>query len=112
MRIPVVLNKGDLHSVDLRNAVYIGRGSPWGNPFVIGKDGDRDRVCNSFEAMTILNLELLARARRELRGKDLLCFCAPKRCHGDFWIRVANGCDCGFEDGGHEPDCYLVIRGY
>jgi hypothetical protein len=24
--------------------VYIGRGSKWGNPFVIGKDGDRDEV--------------------------------------------------------------------
>ena len=26
-------------------AVYIGRGSKWGNPFVIGKDGDRNSVC-------------------------------------------------------------------
>jgi len=25
-------------------AVYIGRPSKWGNPFVIGKDGDREEV--------------------------------------------------------------------
>jgi len=30
-------------------AVYCGRGSPYGNPFVIGRDGDRDQVCERFE---------------------------------------------------------------
>jgi hypothetical protein len=30
-------------------AIYIGRGSPWGNRFVIGEHGDRDQVCNQFE---------------------------------------------------------------
>lgn len=27
--------------------------------------------------------ELVAAAKRELFGKDLVCFCAPKTCHGD-----------------------------
>lgn len=31
--------------------MYIGRGSVYGNPFVIGKDGDRDQVCDKFEEM-------------------------------------------------------------
>ena len=26
----------------------------------------------------------------ELRGKDLLCFCAPAACHGDLLLRLAN----------------------
>jgi hypothetical protein len=30
------------------DAAYIGRGSPYGNRFVIGKDG-RDQVCDLFE---------------------------------------------------------------
>jgi hypothetical protein len=27
----------------------------------------------------------------ELRGKDLVCWCAPKPCHGDVLLRLANG---------------------
>ena len=26
----------------------------------------------------------------ELRGKDLLCFCAPAACHGDLLLRLAD----------------------
>jgi hypothetical protein len=29
-------------------------------------------------------------ARDELRGCNLLCFCAPKACHGDLLLRLAN----------------------
>jgi hypothetical protein len=60
------------------DAVYIGRGSPWGNPFVIGRDGDRNEVCDRFERETLPTLDL-----EPLRGKDLVCWCKPARCHGD-----------------------------
>ena len=62
----------------LRGAVYIGRGSPWGNPFVIGKHGTRDEVCDRFRDEILPTLDLTP-----LIGKDLVCFCAPRRCHGD-----------------------------
>ncbi|MEO9537250.1 MAG: DUF4326 domain-containing protein [Parasphingorhabdus sp.] len=61
-----------------RDAVYIGRGSPWGNPFVIGKDGTRDEVCDKFERETLPTLDI-----EPLRGKHLVCYCKPARCHGD-----------------------------
>jgi hypothetical protein len=32
----------------------------------------------------------ILRALDELRGRDLLCFCAPKPCHGDLLLRLAN----------------------
>lgn len=64
-------------------AIYIGRGSRWGNPFVIGKDGDRDEVCDRFEREVLPTLDLAP-----LIGKDLVCFCAPKRCHGDSILRA------------------------
>jgi Domain of unknown function (DUF4326) len=66
-------------------AVYIGRGSPWGNPFKIGEDGTRDEVCDRFEREVLPALDVSA-----LRGKDLVCFCAPRRCHGDAILRKAN----------------------
>ena len=63
-------------------AVYIGRGSPWGNPYVIGKDGDRAAVIEKFEAYARSRPELIARMCVELAGKDMLCFCDPLPCHG------------------------------
>jgi hypothetical protein len=29
-------------------------------------------------------------ALRELRGKDLVCWCAPDACHGDVLLVLAN----------------------
>jgi len=79
---PGVWNKHKTHPT---NAVYIGRGSPYGNPFKIGRDGDRDEVCDRFEREILPTLDVSA-----LRGKDLVCFCAPSRCHGDAILRKAN----------------------
>lgn len=55
-------------------AVYIGRGSKWGNPFRIGADGDRATVIARHEAWLRGRHDLL-RALDELRGKHLVCFC-------------------------------------
>jgi hypothetical protein len=66
-------------------AVYIGRGSKWGNPFVIGQHGNRNEVCDKYEAHLNrqINLgEVTLEELAKLHGKDLVCFCAPKRCHG------------------------------
>jgi len=46
--MPEVHNK--YHRTDGPNAVYIGRGSPFGNPFLIGKHGGRDEVCDRHAA--------------------------------------------------------------
>tara|TARA_R110000851_G_scaffold25333_2_gene73083 strand:- start:1031 stop:1351 length:321 start_codon:yes stop_codon:yes gene_type:complete len=72
------------------NAVYIGRGSPYGNPFVIGKDGNRDEVCDKFEQYLMARSTLIRQVKTELKGKHLVCFCAPQRCHGDTLVRLAN----------------------
>ena len=73
------------------DAVYIGRGSPYGNPYVIGqphpqtgKPMTRDEVCDLFEQKVLPQLDLSG-----IIGKDLICFCKPKRCHGDALIKAA-----------------------
>lgn len=86
--VPRTLNKH--HGATPQGAVYIGRGSPWGNPFVIGTHGDRNAVIARYQAWLGSQPELIARARRELAGKDLVCFCAPQRCHGDVLLAIAN----------------------
>lgn len=62
--MPKVLNKykaGVPHG-----AVYCGRGSPYGNPFVIGRDGDRDQVCERFEREVLPTLDVSGAPRQGL----------------------------------------------
>ncbi len=73
-----------------KGAIYIGRGSPWGNPFPITTTEDRDYVCDKYEALVEADPLLKERIKRELKGKDLICFCKPKRCHGDYLLKIAN----------------------
>lgn len=82
-----VLNKH--HAGMPADARYIGRGSKWGNPFRIGPDGDRTAVIAQHERW-LADQPALLRALDELRGKDLVCFCAPQACHGDLLLRLAN----------------------
>jgi hypothetical protein len=70
-------------------AVYIGRGSKWGNPFRIGPDGDRAAVIAKHQRW-LADQHHLLRALDELHGRDLVCFCAPLPCHGDLLRRLAN----------------------
>jgi hypothetical protein len=80
----MVLNKRHSNA-----GVYIGRPTKWGNPFVIGADGSRADVIAKFEAYLLANPALMQAARSELKGKDLVCWCAPLACHGDVLSRIA-----------------------
>jgi hypothetical protein len=78
-----------------KGSVYIGRGSIWGNPFVIGKDGTRADVCRKyanlmFERLTGEHGGKWADALENIKGKDLVCWCAPQQCHGDHLLHLAN----------------------
>jgi hypothetical protein len=86
--MPKVLNKRR-HGVP-PGAVYIGRPSKWGNPFVIGRDGDRAEVLDKYRRWLAGQPDVIAAARRELAGRDLVCWCAPAACHGDILVEIAN----------------------
>ena len=62
----------------------MGRPTKWGNPYPIGHFG-RDKVCEMFETNILPNLDV-----SELRGKDLVCWCSPLRCHADAILKKAN----------------------
>jgi len=70
--------------------VYIGRanrwlnldGSKWQNPFVMKNEGVREEVLKQYEDYIRQRPHLL-NALKELDGKVLGCYCAPKKCHGD-----------------------------
>lgn len=69
--------------------VYIGRPGVWGNPFTIGKDGEREDVVRKYWEWIQTQPKLLARLP-ELKGKTLGCWCAPNTCHGDVLLEMAN----------------------
>jgi len=84
-----------VHCKRARFDVYIGRPGPWGNPFS-WKPGTlarflvpKEECLARYEAWLRSQPELVAKARRELRGKVLGCWCAPNPCHGDILARVA-----------------------
>jgi hypothetical protein len=89
-----VLNKrhGDAQGV------YIGRPSKFGNPFThMGtgtlaqfKVATRQEAVARFEAYIRARPALMQAAKNELKGKDLVCWCAPLECHGDVLMRIAN----------------------
>lgn len=70
-------------------AIRVDRKSPWGNPFVLGVDGNRVQVIAKYSRWLRSQPELLRRLP-EIRGKDLACHCAPLPCHADLLLRLAN----------------------
>lgn len=66
--------------------IYIGRPSRWGNPFEIGKDGNRKEVIAKYETWLETQPDLL----KDLPGlseKILGCWCHPQACHGDVLVK-------------------------
>lgn len=65
--------------------VNCGRGSVFGNPYEIGRDGTRDEVCDKY--ITLFKKRLQDPTFRAkvmaLKGKRLGCWCKPDRCHVD-----------------------------
>jgi hypothetical protein len=82
-------------------AEYTGRAMPrYGlqaskraNPFMIERDGARDEVIVIYERWLHDERPDLMAALPELRGRDLVCWCVPKPCHGDLLLRLANATD-------------------
>lgn len=81
--------------------VYVGRPTKWGNPFNwrdcppdagppawargAAVNIFREKLLNGGLSITIADI------RRELRGKDLACWCPPDHpCHADVLLELAN----------------------
>lgn len=67
--------------------IYVGRPSPWGNPYEIGPDGNRETVVAKYEAWIAERPELVEQLAL-LEPDALLCHCAPELCHADVLVRA------------------------
>lgn len=84
--------------------VYVGRGTRFGNPFVVGKDGTLEEVLAKYEnhifpyehgKKSILDYQTtlmnIASIITDLKGKNLMCWCKLDcKCHADILLKVAN----------------------
>ena len=79
--------------------VYIGRGSVWGNRWTHLKDratkaefvvDTREEAIEKYTEWLLSQPDLVARAKKELTGKILGCYCKPKACHGDVLVKVCD----------------------
>lgn len=93
------------------NTRYVGRGTKYGNPFVVGQPHrlnhdqpirDRKQAVELYELHTgpMGNYELdVEEVRRELAGKNLACWCPLPEpgetdwCHARILLEIANGGD-------------------
>lgn len=64
----------------------VDRGTLFGNPFVLGQDGDRDAVCDAYENHYLPHKPSIQKALSSLKGKVLVCHCYPQRCHAEALI--------------------------
>ena len=85
--MPKILNK---RSAAPATGMSVDRGTEWGNPFIMKSERDRDKVCAQFEAYARWRLTIEPEWLLPLRGQDLACWCAPKRCHAETLLRLAN----------------------
>ncbi|USX25528.1 DUF4326 domain-containing protein [Oxalobacteraceae bacterium OTU3CINTB1] len=97
--VPIEITKVRNKDKDEPYDVYIGRGTPWGNPFPIGKGGvgdTREDVIRKYKEY--FEKELLTDPERKkallsLKGYRLACHCKPLACHGDVIASYLNSLD-------------------
>ena len=98
--MPKVWNKRDKNIPE--GAVYVGRPTRWGNQWrigdtAVGPDGLRYRMTRGDVVdryrQFIANPhhpERQVAVKAHLKGKDLVCWCAPLACHADVLLEIAN----------------------
>lgn len=89
------------------NTVKVDRTTSWGNPFAPGKPApfwptqgqvvvDKRHAYELYRTLIPLDKTLIAKARAELAGKNLACWCAlndpdKDECHASVLLALANG---------------------
>lgn len=81
------------------DAVYVGRPTVWGNPYTHIRSAtteakyfvqSREEAVEAFREYLLADAELTGLVKLHLKGKDLICWCAPAACHADVLLEIAN----------------------
>jgi hypothetical protein len=55
-----------------------------------GEHGTRSEVIKKYIEYVESDPVLKGEVIKNLKGKNLVCFCKPKACHGDYLIQICN----------------------
>lgn len=86
-----VVNK-NTYQGDLTGCVYVGRPSPFGNPFTLSSYS-RAEAISRYRTYVFAKIELdpaFAELVKLLYSKTLVCHCSPKACHADVLLEATN----------------------
>ena len=78
------------------NAIYVGRPTVWGNPYVVGSELMNGETLTAEKAVELYEQHIADNfSERDIRhclhDKDLACWCAlDEPCHADVLLRIAN----------------------
>jgi hypothetical protein len=73
------------------DAVVAARPSVWGNPYRARTAAERAAAVQKCGGHIAKAKALQARAKVELRGRNLACWCPlDGPCHADIWLEIAN----------------------
>ena len=78
-------NEKPTHPYDIR----VDRQSVLGNPFIMRKESERDKVCDEYEEYfyrrlkDCVTMKKVIDCYKEYGKLRLFCWCAPKRCHAE-----------------------------
>jgi len=78
------------------NAIYVGRPTVWGNPYVVGAELMNGETLTAEKAVKLYEQHLADNfSERDIRhclhDKDLACWCElDQPCHADVLLRIAN----------------------
>lgn len=86
-----------VHCKRSRYDVYVGRPSPWGNPYshkegtlAAYKTASIEESIIKFEEYVRSSPALITLIKDQLKGKILGCWCHPTPCHADILAKIAN----------------------
>lgn len=85
---PKVLNVRDV-GYNYPNSVYVGRPTDYGNPFSVEKFG-RALAIEKYKKLILKDKSFVEQIKKDLKGKNLLCWCAPLPCHAEILLAIAN----------------------
>lgn len=83
-----ILNRYHLQGAWPTNALYVGRGTPLGNPYQVGEHGSREEVVLAYRDWLERRLSerdpvVLTALAGIKENSALICSCAPKLCHAE-----------------------------
>lgn len=100
--LPRVLNKHTASKEEREHSVYVGRGTKYGNLNPINASDNRAKVilmCKKDWCKILSDRYGQADAGiinewvTTLRGRSLVCYCAPYPCHADWLLAMVNSAD-------------------